>query len=221
METADESSDIARLVRAKREERGWTQSQLAEKVGTNQQTIGKIEKRTSKHSRVLPAVLKELGVSLDVLTTRKNSGPVLETPPTPDPPPLFGAHQDFPVHGAAEGGRGALIVTTDPVEYMARPQPVANVRDAYGIIVIESSMEPEFRPGDVAIVHPHLPPINGTTCVFYSRERDGTDRAVIKHLRRSTGDLWYVQQWNPRRSFTLKKSEWQICHVTVGRYTRR
>jgi transcriptional regulator with XRE-family HTH domain len=221
MANKGESEDIAELVRTRRIARGLTQADLAAKIGTNQQTIGKIEKGTSKHSRVLPAVLAELGVSLDVLTTRRKQPKTEEAPHPSAAPPLFGAHHDFPIHGAAEGGRGAIIVSTDPVEYMARPQPLANVKDAYGIIVIEASMEPEFQPGDIALVHPHLPPTNGSTCVFYSRGVDGTVQAVIKRLRRSTADQWHVQQWNPKRSFTLKKSEWQTCHVTVGRYTRR
>lgn len=224
MEDSKDSSELKELVRLRREERGWTQERLAKEAGTNQQTIGKIEKGTIKRSSFLPQILTALGVNLDVLTASHRGNKPKKTAQLSDNKPLFGP-QDFPVHGAAEGGQGALIVTTDPVEYIARPQPVAGVRKAYGIIIVEDSMSPEFEPGDIAIVHPHLPPRNGCTCVFYSQSEDGTTRAIIKRLRRATADAWHVRQWNPgdgeKQDFTLKRADWQTCHVTVGRYTRR
>jgi phage repressor protein C with HTH and peptisase S24 domain len=201
-----------------------TQTELARQVGTNQQTIDKIESGIIKKSSFLPTILPKLGIPLDVLVNeesgRLHSGQNTSTLIRNGP-----ALGELPIHGAVEGGKGALIVSADPVEYMARPAPLLNVRDGYGVLIVEDSMAPEFEPGDVALVHPHLPPKAGETCVFYSEQEDGTTLAIIKRLRRTTPETWHVTQWNPGdeqpRDFTLKRSEWQTCHVTVGRYTKR
>ena len=86
------------------------------------------------------------------------------------------------------------------------------------------SMIPEFEPGDLAIVNPHLPPIAGVTCIFYGEE-DGEARATIKRLRRQRQDAWLVRQWNPpegmKEDFALRRADWPICHRTVGKHSRR
>jgi phage repressor protein C with HTH and peptisase S24 domain len=129
--------------------------------------------------------------------------------------------RDLPVFGTAEGGRGALILSNDAVDWVLRPDPLLRVKDGYGMIVTGDSMAPEHRSGSTALVNPHLPWRAGDTCVFRSVSDDGTELAIIKELRRWTDSLWYVRQHQPRKDFTLKRSEWQVCHVTVGNYKRR
>jgi phage repressor protein C with HTH and peptisase S24 domain len=135
---------------------------------------------------------------------------------------LVGQWDDLPVYASTQGGPGVVIVSHDPVDWVARPEPLARVRDGYGVIVLEDSMAPEFEPGDIALVHPHKPPIIGRTCIFKSHQTDGTIVAVIKRLERITLQAWHVQQWNPpsgeRARYTLPRSEWQECHPTVGCY---
>ena len=132
--------------------------------------------------------------------------------------------RDLPVFATAQGGKGAIVLSNDPVEWVVRPEPLARVKDGYGVIVMEDSMMPEFRSGDTALVNPHLPPRSGDTCVFRSFQEDGTIMACVKYLRRATAEAWLVTEWNSpegvKRDFQLKKSEWQIAHVTVGSYKR-
>jgi phage repressor protein C with HTH and peptisase S24 domain len=84
-------------------------------------------------------------------------------------------------------------------------------------------MVPEFEPGDIALVNPHLPVVLDTTCIFHAAREDEV-RATIKRLRRKTGDTWYLRQWNPpegtKAEFTLSRKEWPICHRVVGKYSR-
>jgi len=133
---------------------------------------------------------------------------------------LFG-EADLPVFGTAQGGRGALIVTDRAVDWVVRPAPLLRVRDGYGMIVSGDSMDPAARAGSTALVNPHLPPRPGDVCIFRSHADDGTVTVCIKELVRATDDAWYVKQYNPRKSYTLKRSEWQVCHVTVGNYSGR
>lgn len=133
-------------------------------------------------------------------------------------PPVFG-DRDLPVFGTAQGGvGGALIVTSDPVDYVLRPAPLLRVRDGYGIIVTGDSMSPEHKSGSTALVNPHLPPRVGDTCIFRRHDLDGTVHCIIKELRGETEALWKVRQHNPKKDFTLKKSEWQVVHKTIGNY---
>lgn len=133
--------------------------------------------------------------------------------------------RDLPVFGIAQGGRGALILSSEPVDHVLRPDPLLRVKDGYGVIVTEDSMAPEFRSGDIALVNPHLPPRAGDTCIFRHQDEDGSQVACIKFLRRATATAWLVTEWNSDdggpREFSLKRSEWQLAHVTVGNYKRR
>ena len=137
-----------------------------------------------------------------------------------DPASLFGG-RDLPVFGTAQGGSGALIVTDQAVDYVVRPAPLLRVRDGYGMLVTGESMSPKIENGDTVLVNPHLPPRNGDTCVFRCHQDDGTVMAVVKKLRRYNDETWFVSQHNPPKDFTLKRSDWQICHVTVGSYFTR
>jgi transcriptional regulator with XRE-family HTH domain len=216
-------TQVGQLIRRARESRNMSQRELADAVGTTQQTIEKIEGGITKHSSFLPTILPKLGIPLTVLVNEE-SATIARGQDTTNQR-ITHALGELPVHAAVEGGKGALIVSAEPVEYVARPAPLLNVRNGYGVLIVEDSMSPEFDPGDIALIHPHLPPKSGETCVFYSEQEDGTTLAIIKRLRRVSADAWHVTQWNPAqdqpRDFTLKRSEWQTCHVTVGRYSKR
>lgn len=134
---------------------------------------------------------------------------------------IFG-NRDLPVFGTAQGGReGALIITDRAVDWEARPDFLLKVEDAYAMIISGDSMAPEHKDGSTALVNPHIPPRSGHTCIFRSHKDDGEVLVMIKELRRFNDQIWYVHQHNPPRDFQLKRSEWQICHVTVGNYFRR
>lgn len=206
-------------IRIKREALGLTQTQLAEAVGTNQQTVEKIENGVTKRSSYLPAIATRLGIPLGDLdpaykAATEGAGSIVL--PTSS---LMSPERDFRVYASAEGGPGEIIRSSDPVDFVPRPAPVQHVKEAYGLIVTGDSMEPEFRPGDTIIVNPRLPLIGGESYVFYS-EFDGEARATVKNMRRATSDKWLVRQWNPAKDFSLNRKEWRICHRVLGKYSR-
>jgi phage repressor protein C with HTH and peptisase S24 domain len=218
----DKDSNIGTMVRTARLDHKLSQPELARRVGTTQQTIEKIELGKIKHSSFMPAIAQELNIAIDKVV--RNPRP-LAAPLKLVPGEKLTGNNDLAVYAAVQGGSGVLILSSDPVEYVVRPDPLARVRDGYGVIVVEDSMKPEFRSGDIALVNPHLPPRAGDTCVFRHQEEDGTETAIIKHLRRATAERWLVTEWNSddgeHRDFELDRSEWQKCHVTVGKYSRR
>ncbi len=214
-------------IRAAREARDWSQADLAKRVGISQPAIKKIEAGDTRHSKFLPRIAQELG--LDIAELIEGLAPA-ERSAEPasvfaEGTPRFGpSGRDFPIHASAEGGAGQIIVSSDAVDFEARPAPLAHVRDAYGLLITGTSMEPEYRPGDTALINPNLPVVGGEVYVFYA-EKAGEARATIKHLRRAAAEKWLVSQWNPsagqERDFALSRKDWQWAHRVIGKYSRR
>jgi transcriptional regulator with XRE-family HTH domain len=217
-----EETSIAAIVKRARAAKGISQPELARRVGTSQQTIDKIENGKVQRSSYMAAIALELGVPLDrVLRVRHKSTAIAAVPGHA----LISGDRDLPVYATTQEGIGVQILTSDPVEYVLRPEPLARVRDGYGVIVADDTMAPEARSGDVALVNPHVPPRVGDTCVFRSSPRDGGSiHSSIKHLRKVTERDWLVTEWNndgERRDYSLKRSDWPVAHVTIGYFKRR
>jgi phage repressor protein C with HTH and peptisase S24 domain len=208
-------------IRQAREALGWSQDDLAKKVRISQPAIKKIEAGATRRSRYLPQIATLLDLPINDLMPESDDVAASGLIPRKE---VTNGPSDFPVHAAAEGGGGYLIVSSDPVDFIPRPAPLVNVRAAYGILIVGTSMEPEFRQGDTALVHPSLPVMADEPHIFYS-ESDGEGRATIKTLRRQTADNWLVSQHNPpeggKKDFTLPRREWQWAHRVIGSYKRR
>lgn len=210
---------------AAREKAGLSQAQLASLAKCSQQLIGALEAGTTLTTKFLPRIASVLGVPPGDLDNEYAGlpAPVGNVSRNIPAQQLMG-ERDFKIYAAVEGGAGQIIRSTDPVDFMPRPSPVSQVKDAYGLYVIGDSMVPEYRPGDIAIVNPHLPIIPDEVYIFYA-EREGEARATIKHLRRISADLWHLRQWNPpdgfKQDFTLNRREWNICHRVLGKYSRQ
>lgn len=207
------------LIKQARESRGWSQADLGRRIGISQPAIKKIEAGDTRQSKFLYRIATELGLDLDDLD------PGVPDPTIPIPrSKLVGFDNNFPVHASAEGGKGQIIITSDAIDFMPRPAPLVHVKEAYGLIITGTSMEPEFRQGDIALVNPHLPQVAFESYIFYA-EKEGQARATIKELRRATETLWHVHQHNPpegmKHDFTLPKEEWRWAHRVVGSYKRR
>src|SRR5262245_20181542 len=207
---------IARNVARYRKERGLSQEELARRVGVRQNTIAAIESGLTKKSKYLPDIARVLEVPLFDL----DAGEGAHRTPTIPGADLVGA-RDLPLYATVEAGEGAVVMSSDPVDEVRRPAPLATVKGAYGVIVSGESMVPALRPGDIALIHPHLPPKVEDICLFIS-EKNGEFVATIKEYVGQTRDHWKVKRYKPEEmEFTLRKSEWQTCHVSVGRYSRR
>jgi transcriptional regulator with XRE-family HTH domain len=206
-------------IRQAREAKGWSQDFLAKQVGISQPAVKKIEDGSTAHSKFLPRIAALLGLDIAEL----DEG-LARLTASPDRAPRLLGGGDFPVHASAQGGPGELIVDANPIEYMPRPAPLATVRGAYGVYVTGTSMEPEFRQGDIALVNPHLPVVPESAYIFIA-EQPGVARATIKWLRRMTGDKWFVTQHNPppgmSKDFALPRREWQKAERVIGKYARR
>lgn len=127
--------------------------------------------------------------------------------------------KDFPVYGAAEGGpSGALVLSSDPIDWVPRPPPLLLARDAFAVYVVGSSMEPAYNQGDMAFVWPRKPARPGVDVILQATEEDGTPVALLKRLVGWNAKEWTVSQFNPPETFKLPKSKWPTVSVVVGKY---
>jgi len=210
--------EIGSVIKAAREQRGLSQAQLGALIGVKQASIFSIETGETQRSKYLPEIVRELGIApqeVGLPATAPAASAVL--------PPIASAHgpRDFEIYSAAEGGMGEILRSAEPVDWWPRPIEVQQVRGAYGMYVVGTSMAPEFEPGQVAIINPNLPHIGGKSYIFYGETDAGTVRATVKRLRSHTPDLWHVQQHNPPEGqkplFTLPRKVWREAHRIVGR----
>jgi phage repressor protein C with HTH and peptisase S24 domain len=131
--------------------------------------------------------------------------------------------RNFPVYAAAMGGDGHQIVTFEAIDYVKRPAILESVKDAYGVYIVGESMSPAFEPGDMALVHPHLPPARDKNVVLYHVPPLGSNEAeaIVKRLVRYNDQDWFLKQYNPEREFTETRADWPFCHRIVGKYEAR
>jgi phage repressor protein C with HTH and peptisase S24 domain len=219
----ESAMDAGEKIRLEREAKGWSQAQLANRVGISQPAIKKIESGEIRQSKFLPKIAQVLEIPLGDLDPSL-TGVVMPLAAEAIPAKRILGDRDFPVYASAEGGPGQIIVNNEAVDFMARPAPLIHVRDSYGLLITGTSMEPEYRQGDTALVSPHLPVIADEVYIFYA-EKAGEARATIKYLRRAAPDKWLLSQHNPpdgmAKDFVLSRREWQWAHRVIGKYSRR
>lgn len=240
---------VRKLILEKLAEKGLTMSEASLKIGYNHAYLQQFLKRghpieLNEKSRIPLAEL--LGVNEDELRGPSSKLPkreyvkatasaresLIELPERPTlqsgneqnipamkPGASLVGDRDLPVFGTEQGVSGAFIVTDKAVDWVVRPDPLFRVEDGYGMIVTGDSMDRAHKHGSTALVNPHTPWSIGDTCVFRTQENGGM--AIIRELRRFTDDAWYVRQYKPPKDYSLKRSEWPFCHVTVGNFFRR
>ena len=175
----------------------------------------------SPRYQTLEALARVLGLKVEHLATGVAVEPrdsVEERAPSAS---AFGP-RDLPVYGAAQGFvGGAMLISSDPIQYVSRPEPLLTVRAGYGVFVVGESMSPAYEQGDIALVHPSLPPRRDVDVILTRHDVDGTRHVLVKRLIGWTDDAWRVRQYNPASEFELPRAEWAEIQTIVGKYNGR
>jgi phage repressor protein C with HTH and peptisase S24 domain len=240
---------VRKLILEKLQELGLTMSEASLKIGKNHAYLQQFLKRgypleLPEKSRIPLAQL--LGVSEDVLRgpssslpvrhnkqetkTSTRKGDIAQSSISDREPQNFidsvrAVHnmsgRVLLIYGATQTGKdGTMIVTARPVDGVDMPDFLARVDGAYGLIVSGDHMDPEMKSGSTSLFNPNHPPRNNDTCVFRGH-KDNVELAIVGQLIRFNDSTWFVHQHNPKKDFSLKRSEYPICHVAVGNYYRR
>jgi len=168
-----------------------------------------------------------------LLALRTHSLPLVEKPaPQPIRPDSFtpeivqgstlvSQHKGLPVYASAMGGNGHQIVTFDAIDWVKTPSILDNVKGGYAIYIVGESMVPAFRPGDMALVNPHLPAQRDTNVVLFHVPPHDEAECIIKRLVGYNDRDWKLEQYNPFNVFQEPRASWPICHRVVGTYSSR
>ncbi len=208
------------------ERRGLDMKRLSQDAGLGETYVRDAIKRGRGKFENLFKVVALLGYPPEWLTSEAEIEPQPKRRPDSFRPQITpGAElvtrEALPIYAAAQGGDGHIIVTFDAVQHVKMPAILEGVKGAYGILVTGDSMDPEFRPGDMALINPHLHPMRDETHVFYDHPPDGEAEAIVKRLLSWTADVWRLRQFNPPLDFEEAKVDWPTCHRVVGKYNRR
>jgi phage repressor protein C with HTH and peptisase S24 domain len=222
-------SGIGERIRKRREELGWSQPQLAKKIGgITYQAIQAIEKGgNTKH---LNGIARALGVNPDWLETGEGSRDPLSTGkpadfidnPRPEAPALPRTDlmpRNLPVFGSAAcGDDGEFEFNTgEVIDYVKRPPRLEGIKEAYALYLVGSSMIPWRKQGQLVYVHPGQPPqIEDHVVVQFKPEQQGeAPRAMVKLLMKRNAKEIVLRQYNPESSRTFKMDKVHSIHRVV------
>jgi len=203
-------------VRELREALGLSQSALARRIGVTPQAIQQLEDGKVRDPRYIVALAEVLGVPPVALAGKGAAGGAGPVYPIRHEPL---GRKDLPVYASAQGGPdGSMVISYDPIEWRERPSILENVPDAFAMYVVNDSMEPRYRQGDLLLVHPRRPvrPGNDVLCVKVSENRDHV--AMIKQLVRMNAREIVLLQFNPRREIIIKRKDLASLHRVLGAY---
>lgn len=199
-----------------------SQQEFADSVGVTVQAVNQwLMGRTEPAQKTLKKISSKYGVDINWLMTGQTWEASAPPPaagnykPTPD---IFG-DRNLPVYVAVEGGKGELLVSTDPIEFVQRPWYLGEVKEGYAVVVTGESMVPVYDQGDMVIVNPRLPYMRGKDHIFVGASDDGSYRATVKRLVKATDTAWIVEQFNPPGELTLPRSTWVEAKRIVGKYS--
>lgn len=108
--------------------------------------------------------------------------------------------RDVPVRGTAAGSLGGSFqITSEDIDYVARPPALHSVKGLYALYVEGESMAPAHNAGDLRFVHPHKPPAIGDTVIITAKyTENGPYESFIKTLERRSASKIVVSQLNPK-----------------------
>lgn len=223
---------IADRVKELREQRGWSQSELARQVSAvyrdgkiKPQSVQQLEEGTVKRPKYLLELAKVLGTTPEYLLTGRIPRPIsvsslslgISDGSFEAGPDLRGRH---PLISWVQAGKWSQIMDNfhpgDAEDWV--PCPVSCSPSTFVLRVRGGSMEPEFREGDLIFVDPEAPVENGKYVVV---RLDDREEATFKRLV-IEGDEKYLEAVNPawpERIIRVDENA-TICGVVVfsGKY---
>lgn len=212
---------LAANLKRRREAKGWSQTELAQRAGVTNDVVSNTERGIStprgdallRLARALNCPAEALqGTNGDAPAPQAAVAPVSPAVTPPAVPQLIPAAElprDLPVYGTAAASSvegGAFTIDADPIDYVRRPPALMGAKDAYGLYVEGVSMEPKHRDRDLVFVHPHRRYGPGDSVVLYRQTYDdGEPESFIKEYVKRTAQAIVCLQYNPREQRELRR----------------
>lgn len=215
-------------LRALMEDQGYNPKSLSVAAGLGETAVRDILMGRSRRPTyaTLDSIARILRVSVDELTGAPQNrvdentakmqpslsiGPVVEVIPAPS---RDGSQGDLiPIRSFGRGGpEQEMFLQDGAVGWRRRPHVLADVRNAYGVYYVGSSMEPRYASGFLLWVHPHKPPSRGRAVVVYKTN----DAVLVKEFVGWQGSDLVLRQLNPPEEVRIPANLVRECHLVVG-----
>ena len=208
----------AAAIREARVARGWTQARLAEEAGTSQQTVDRIERGQTRHSRALDDVMDVLGLSrirrpeeMDGILDRALEASREFDLPQTGPIPLYAMGLDTRLPSLTS-------ISDKPESFIDRPARLQHAPRAYAVSAFAvDEMSPAIREGDIVFVNPDAPLRMPTEVLFRSPE---TNAVLLRTVTFRADGGWIAEQWDPGKEEVVNQDVWPIFHPVVGKWSR-
>lgn len=170
-----------------------TLRKIAEALDTTAEWLSSGEPAPSQQASQPPASMPAIGASDAELVQLHALANVFQLPNTL---PVLGTALGSII---AEGMEGFAFSPGDVAGYVRRPSLVANVREAYAVVVKGDSMARLHNDGEARVANPlrHPAPGDSVIIITSSNWEDDPGQAYIKILRRRTERSVFVEQLNP------------------------
>lgn len=106
---------------------------------------------------------------------------------------------EVPIRGTVAGShhQGSFQLYDNKIGHAELPAGLKHHADVYAIVVVNDSMVPEHKPGEMRFVTPHVKPKRGDSVVIeFERDPDLGPEAMIGHLI-SQGNTVKIGKLNP------------------------
>lgn len=209
---------LAHNIRTRRTVLKLSQKDLARRAGVSQQLIHALEAGTTRSSRFIGRISEALDCPVDDLAPVQEKSAARAA----DAPGDAERSSSLPIFASAAASAAGEAAEHLAIDLIPRPFPLRHVRKAYGVLVTDTAMAPEFEPGDYIFINPHMPPLPQTSCLFY-RPGQGEMDARTARLLDAGPETWEVCLWSAADGAPqqLPRATWSICHRIVGRYCRK
>ena len=125
---------------------------------------------------------------------------------------IFSKQKDLPILGRAAGGTGNMVIEDGPIDWTQRPSNLSQVRDAFAVYVTGNSMDPKYKDGDLAYIHPRKKLIKDRYVLVETIFHTG----LIKQYVGWKDDTLLLRQYNPDKMITLPRNEIRNVMLVIG-----
>ena len=203
----EKNKEIGRRLKEARSKAGFgTAREAAEALGIKYPTYAGHENGSRGLTQSLETYAKRFKVSLDWLLT--GNGNQVETP-KPNAAILgsitFDNKKTMPVYGQAVAGVDGEFVLNGNILYeIICPPQLCDIKNAYGVVVSGSSMEPRYFDGETVYINPMRRVRSGDFVVAQVQmDEFSLPHAFVKRLVRHNSQELVLEQYNPPKELVF------------------
>lgn len=217
-------SDLHNRIRERLRALGLTPEGASKKAGFSRDYLTKLLARpeSSPRSQYTIALAEALETTVSWLLTGRDPPSISNVRPADIVPPnMHDLLRDLPVFGTTAGShrKGAVQISSDPIDYVRRPPALIGIKGAYSLFVEGDSMSPRFEHGELIFIRADRKARVGDDVVVLLKNGEHEDHeSFIAKLLKLGSDQIVIGKLNPAAEITLDRTKVQAIHkvLTMG-----